>query len=120
MTIRGNVIEAPVAIDMKRKDSRFEVRNLEFDGNVLYQTADGLPLKHDGYVVERMGNGEWGMGNREKATLVVKAGTRRAFLYANYESNRWMNAASYPFVRRFPGPLLIRTRCPDTSPNSTL
>ncbi len=92
VTIRGNVIEAPVAIEMKRKDSSFEVRNLEFDGNVLYQTADGLPLKHDGYVVERM-------GNREEATLVVKAGTRRAFLYANYESNRWMNAASYPFVR---------------------
>jgi len=31
--------------------------------------------------------------------LVVKAETERAFLYANYESNRWMNAASYPFVR---------------------
>ena len=55
---------------------------------VSYQITTGLPLKHDGYVVERMGDG-----------LVVKAETERAFLYANYESNRWMNAASYPFVR---------------------
>ena len=31
---------------------------------VSYQIAAGLPLKHDGYVVEwGMGNGEWGMGN---------------------------------------------------------
>ena len=59
---------------------------------VSYQIAAGLPLKHDGYVVER------GMGNGERY-LVVKAATERAFLYANYESNRWMNAASYPFVR---------------------
>ena len=93
---------------------------------VSYQIATGLPLKHDGYVVEwGMGNGESafakamadkrGMGNGESAfakamadkrrmgngerVLVVKAATERAFLYANYESNRWMNAASYPFVR---------------------
>ena len=90
---------------------------------VSYQIATGLPLKHDGYVVEwgmgngerGTGNGEWGMGNEESAfakamadkrrmgngerVLVVKAATERAFLYANYESNRWMNAASYPFVR---------------------
>ena len=107
---------------------------------VSYQIASGLPLKHDGYVVEwGMGNGERGMGNEESAfakamadkrgmgngergrgneesafakamadkrrmgngerVLVVKAATERAFLYANYESNRWMNAASYPFVR---------------------
>ena len=57
-------------------------------GKVLYQIAAGLPLKHDGYVVERTESG-----------FVVKAETKRAFLYANYESNRWMNAASYPFVR---------------------
>ena len=112
VTLRNNMIEAPVDIDMKRKDARLEVKNLKFDGNVLYQTASNLPLKHDGYVVERgtgigergMGNGEWlarrslgeggGTGN-----FVVKATTRRAFLYANYESNRWMNAPSYPFVR---------------------
>ena len=69
---------------------------------VSYQIATGLPLKHDGYVVE------WGMGNPPsprlwrtsgERVLVVKAATERAFLYANYESNRWMNAASYPFVR---------------------
>ena len=76
---------------------------------VSYQIATGLPLKHDGYVVEwGMGNGESAfakamadkrrMGNGERV-LVVKAATERAFLYANYESNRWMNAASYPFVR---------------------
>ena len=59
---------------------------------VSYQIASGLPLKHDGYVVEQ---GPWS-GER---VLVVKAATERAFLYANYESNRWMNAASYPFVR---------------------
>ena len=59
---------------------------------VSYQIATGLPLKHDGYVVEQ------GTENGERV-LVVKAGTERAFLYANYESNRWMNAASYPFVR---------------------
>ena len=64
---------------------------------VSYQITTGLPLKHDGYVVER-----WGTGNGERGTevkFVVKAETERAFLYANYESNRWMNAASYPFVR---------------------
>ena len=112
VTLRNNMIEAPVAIDMKRKDTRLEVKNLKFDGNVFYQTTDNLPLKHDGYVVEwgtgkgdrGLGNGEWlarrslgeggGTGN-----FVVKATTRRAFLYANYESNRWMNASSYPFVR---------------------
>ena len=55
---------------------------------VSYQITTGLPLKHDGYVVERNGEG-----------FVVKAETERAFLYANYESNRWMNASSYPFVR---------------------
>jgi len=61
---------------------------------VSYQITTGLPLKHDGYVVDRergAGNGEW--------SFVVKAETERAFLYANYESNRWMNASSYPFVR---------------------
>ena len=88
VTLRNNMIEAPVAINMKRKDARLEVKNLKFDGNVLYQTASNLPLKHDGYVVEKSDIG-----------LVVKATTRRAFLYANYESNRWMNASSYPFVR---------------------
>ena len=88
VTLRNNVLEAPVAIDTRRKDARLEVKNLKFDGNVLYQTADNLPLKHDGYVVEKSNIG-----------LVVKATTRRAFLYANYESNRWMNASSYPFVR---------------------
>ena len=55
---------------------------------VSYQVVSGLPLKHDGYVVEKTRSG-----------LVVKAETPRAFLYANYESNRWMNAKSYPFVR---------------------
>ncbi len=55
---------------------------------ICYQRTDGLPLKHDGYVVERHEGG-----------LVVKAATERAFLYANYESNRWMNAERYPFVR---------------------
>ena len=88
VTLRNNMIEAPVNIDMKRKDARLEVKNLKFDGNVLYQMASNLPLKHDGYVVEKSDIG-----------LVVKATTRRAFLYANYESNRWMNAPSYPFVR---------------------
>ncbi len=62
--------------------------------SVSYQVASGLPLKHDGYVVERRG-----AGNGERVTFVVKAETERAFLYANYESNRWMNAKSYPFVR---------------------
>ena len=62
--------------------------------SVSYQVASGLPLKHDGYVVERRG-----AGNGERVTFVVKAETERAFLYANYESNRWMNAESYPFVR---------------------
>ena len=61
---------------------------------VSYQVVSGLPLKHDGYVVERRGT-----GNGERVTFVVKAETERAFLYANYESNRWMNAESYPFVR---------------------
>ena len=61
---------------------------------VSYQLAAGLPLKHDGYIVERRGT-----GNGERVRFVVKAETARAFLYANYESNRWMNARSYPFVR---------------------
>ena len=61
---------------------------------VSYQLAAGLPLKHDGYIVERRGT-----GNGERVRFVVKAQTARAFLYANYESNRWMNARSYPFVR---------------------
>ena len=61
---------------------------------VSYQVVSGLPLKHDGYVVERRGT-----GNGERVRFVVKAETPRAFLYANYESNRWMNAKSYPFVR---------------------
>jgi len=63
--------------------------NLLLAAIVSYEIATGLPLKHDGYVVDR---GETG-------NFVVKAAARRAFLYANYESNRWMNAASYPFVR---------------------
>ena len=88
VTLRNNAIEAPVAVDMKRRDARLEIKNLKFDGNVLYQLADNLPLKHDGYVVDKSTVG-----------LVVKAAEKRAFLYANYESNRWMNAASYPFVR---------------------
>ena len=68
---------------------------------VSYQLTAGLPLKHDGYIVERLGtgNGERGTGNGERVKFVVKAQTARAFLYANYESNRWMNARSYPFVR---------------------
>ena len=61
---------------------------------VSYQLAADLPLKHDGYIVERRGT-----GNGERVRFVVKAETARAFLYANYESNRWMNARSYPFVR---------------------
>ena len=61
---------------------------------VSYQVVSGLPLKHDGYVVEKRGT-----GNGERVSFVVKAETERAFLYANYESNRWMNAKSYPFVR---------------------
>ena len=65
---------------------------------VAFQIDGNLPLKHDGYVVESSfaKATENGRGTR---SYVVKAGTRRAFLYANYESNRWMNAASYPFVR---------------------
>ena len=55
---------------------------------VAYQLSANLPLKHDGYVVERSAGG-----------LVVKAASERGFLYANYESNRWTNAKSYPFVR---------------------
>ena len=66
--------------------------NLLIAATVSYQITSGLPLKHDGYVVERTGSGE-------KVEFVVKAGTKRAFLYANYESNRWMKAESYPFVR---------------------
>ena len=62
--------------------------NLLLIAAVSYQLSANLPLKHDGYVVERSDDG-----------LVVKAATERAFLYANYESNRWMNAKSYPFVR---------------------
>ena len=63
---------------------------------VSYQLASGLPLKHDGYVVEKR---EEGRGKKEEVEFVVKAETERAFLYANYESNRWINARSYPFVR---------------------
>ena len=62
--------------------------NLLLAAAVSYQIVSGLPLKHDGYVVEKSDVG-----------LVVKAETERAFLYANYESNRWMNAACYPYVR---------------------
>ena len=70
--------------------------NLMLIAAVSYQLSANLPLKHDGYVVER-----WGTGNGERGAVefVVKAATERAFLYANYESNRWMNAKSYPFVR---------------------
>ena len=42
---------------------------------VSYQVASGLPLKHDGYVVERRG-----AGNGERVAFVVKAETKRAFL----------------------------------------
>ena len=61
---------------------------------VSYQLAADLPLKHDGYIVEKRGT-----GNGERGRFVVKAETARAFLYANYESNRWMHATRYPFVR---------------------
>ena len=40
---------------------------------VSYQITTGLPLKHDGYVVEKTGGGE-------KVEFVVKAATKRAFL----------------------------------------
>ena len=55
----------------------------------IRQIAKNLPLKHDGYVVEKCGTGNF----------IVKAEVERAFLYADYEKSRWMNAASYPFVR---------------------
>ena len=61
---------------------------------ISYQIAADLPLKHDGYVVERLGTGKG-----ERVAFVVKAKTERSFLYANYESNRWLRAGSYPFVR---------------------
>ena len=66
-------------------------------GSVSYVLSDGLPLKHDGYVVYKEEGGS--RGNGEEGRFVVKAATERAFLYANYESNRWMNAKKYPFVR---------------------
>ena len=66
--------------------------NLLIAATVSYQITTGLPLKHDGYVVEKTGSGE-------NAEFVVKAAAKRAFLYADYESNRWMKAESYPFVR---------------------
>ncbi|MBO6121905.1 MAG: right-handed parallel beta-helix repeat-containing protein [Kiritimatiellae bacterium] len=110
VTLRNNVIEASRINDMKRNDKVFEITNLTFENNVFQQVSTGLPLKHDGYVVEKRGtgNGEWGMGNGELGTgngewgmgnFVVKAQTRRAFLYADYEKSRWMNAPSYPFIR---------------------
>ena len=34
--------------------------------------------------------------------------------------SEFSKVAGYKINTRFPGPLLIRTRCPDTSPNSTL
>ena len=37
---------------------------------VSYQIATGLPLKHDGYVVE------WGMGNEESAFAKAMADKR--------------------------------------------
>ena len=76
-----------------------------------YQVSTGLPLRHDGYVVERESSfanpsakaqcaaTEATEDKRGTWRLVVKAATKRAFLYANYESNRWMNASHYPFVR---------------------
>ena len=88
VTLRGNSIVAKVVANMKPAPDVFAVANLSFDGNVICQLASNLPLKHDGYVVEKTDFG-----------LVVKAAAKRAFLYANYESNRWMNAARYPFVR---------------------
>lgn len=63
--------------------------------SVSYSLSAGLPLKHDGYVVYK----EEGRSKKEEARFVVKAATERAFLYANYESNRWMSAVKYPFVR---------------------
>ncbi len=76
---------------------------------VTYQLASGLPLKHDGYIVERIDGCEIRDEKSRKQSnnqtikqsniFVVKAASERAFLYANYESNRWMNASSYPFVR---------------------
>ena len=83
--------------------------NLLLAAAVTYQIASGLPLKHDGYVVERIGGCEIRDEKSRKQSnnqtikqsniFVVKAASERAFLYANYESNRWMNASSYPFVR---------------------
>ena len=52
--------------------------NLLIAATVSYQITTGLPLKHDGYVVEKTGSGE-------NAEFVVKAAAKRAFLYANYE-----------------------------------
>jgi len=95
VTLRNNRVEADRIVDVKWDKRRFGISDLKFEGNVVYQVADGLPLKHDGYVVQRgTGNGGLGPGN-----YVVKAETRRAFLYANYESNRWMNASGEAFVR---------------------
>ena len=50
---------------------------------VAFQIDGNLPLKHDGYVVESSfaKATEDGRGTR---SYVVKAGTRRALLYANY------------------------------------
>ena len=46
--------------------------NLLIAATVSYQITSGLPLKHDGYVVERTGSGE-------EVEFVVKAATKRAF-----------------------------------------
>ena len=88
--------------------------NLMLIAAVSYQLSVNLPLKHDGYVVERevdqehslsdddcrmSRDGQQAYNSKHCERFVVKAATERAFLYANYESNRWMNAKSYPFVR---------------------
>ena len=85
--------------------------NLLLAAIVSYQVSTGLPLRHDGYVVERESSfanpsakaqcaaTEATEDKRGTWRFVVKAATKRAFLYANYESNRWMNASHYPFVR---------------------
>ena len=83
--------------------------NLLLAAAVTYQIVSGLPLKHDGYIVEKVEGCEIrddksprqsnNQTIKQSNNFLVKATTKRAFLYANYESNRWMNAASYPFVR---------------------
>lgn len=89
VTLRGNIIEAGRIRNVQRNDKVFRIDDLVFEDNVFHQLSKDLSLKHDGYVVEK-----WG-----KSNFLVKAAARRAFLYADYEKSRWMNAPSYPFVR---------------------